>query len=155
MWKKTSHERIAPGLWFTIETPSYLHLRDYVMEIDDTLKRIFELNHKKLDSGCWEWCGYHSKDYGYACFYYKHRMVMVHRLGYGIETKVSDLKDVPKVLKHSCGNRGCVNPSHLYKAIKGATKHKVSGKDRYEVERLRVQKAFDEYLKAVKAGEED
>ena len=57
--------------------------------------------------GCWRWCGTFDRN-GYGTFSVAGRTVRAHRLAYQLA------KGAPrKHVLHKCGNRWCVNPSHL------------------------------------------
>ena len=71
-------------------------------------KKRFEQKYIKLESGCWEWTGWHDR---YGFFWYKSRQVLAHRFSYMLY-----IGDIPisKQVNHKCSNRLCVNPAHLY-----------------------------------------
>lgn len=63
---------------------------------------------KPVPGGCIFWMGTYSRPCGYGVFggRYVHRMVLEHKLGRKIKPGFSAL--------HSCNNKSCVKPEHLY-----------------------------------------
>ena len=71
----------------------------------------FKTRYEVADNGCWLWIGAkYSNGYGQTKIPGTRKFTGAHRLSYQIH-----ISAIPNglVLDHLCGNKGCVNPTHL------------------------------------------
>lgn len=81
---------------------------DYVDE--EELERFWEKVDIKSSDECWEWQAYRNKK-GYGCFRLG-GVEQAHRVAYVITN--GQISDGKPQINHSCDNRSCCNPAHLW-----------------------------------------
>ncbi|OOV05797.1 HNH endonuclease [Rhodoferax fermentans] len=79
----------------------------------------FWANVKKQPSGCWEWQGCTNVPNGYGLVRWDRKQRVTHRVAAFISGMIVDVKAPPNKqdkthVLHTCDNKLCCNPDHLY-----------------------------------------
>lgn len=103
---------------------------------------------KKGDS-CWMWTGATERN-GYGAFKLDKRKTSAHRAAYRLF--VGEIDD-HAVVHHKCGDRACVNPSHLQMCSQAENMAEMFARQAYEARIKDLEKEVKRLRKLVKKGE--
>ena len=103
------------------------------------IKRFWKYVDKQGPIDCWEWTGAIRKGYGLFVINYKNESA--HRVSWAIAHKTWPVPE--GMICHTCDNRGCVNPAHLYLGTNTTNQQDASPltpKDVREIRQLRKER---------------
>ncbi len=81
-----------------------------MFKITEKLKRRFWAKVNREEGGCWIWSGSQDKGVGYGRIKIEGKNLRASRVSYTLATG-KDPREM--VVRHTCGNKSCVNPEHL------------------------------------------
>ena len=104
------------------------------MKINDMTEkdrvRFWERVNKKAPGGCWEWTAYVNKHgYGRLRPYPGQGATSAHRVAYMISNNMDLVRG--NIIRHTCDNRSCCNPDHLYITNDGSSRQIEDTKRRF------------------------
>lgn len=104
---------------------------------------------QKRNKGCWKWTGNRFQS-GYGVIQVNKKLLVATRVMWIVTH--GELTDDLCVL-HSCDNRGCVNPEHLFLGTKGDNAKDCVSKDRHSRgERNGISKLTDEQVLMIRSA---